>query len=200
MSEAFAADHVAEFSRARPWRLPVLEQPIQRESATDHEHVRASAAREGFAIGHAEGYAAGLAEGRAVTEKLEALLSHLTRPLADLNAEVERALVALTIEMARRLAHLEIDLDPTRVTSVVREAVEALGHAPRDVRVYLHPDDAAIVRRALAGADDAQDWKILADDDLNRGDCRVIADGARVDGRLDSRQATLAGQLLGEGE
>jgi flagellar assembly protein FliH len=186
MSEAFAPDHVAEFARAQPWRVPSL-----------GEAARTRAGEPAAARGRAEGYAAGLAESRATAQRLSALLDHLARPLADLNADVERALVALTIEMARRLAHLEMDLDPRRVAGVVREAVSALGSAPRELRVHLHPEDLEAVRAAI-GDEDGSNWKLIADRELNRGDCRVAAEGAAVDARLDTRQATLASQLLGE--
>lgn len=202
MSEIYD-DLAPEFATAQPWRMPVFgqaarPQPAPRHTAQHLDEMESAAHQEGLARGHAEGYAAGLAEARAVAGKLEALLDHLSQPLADLDTEVERTLVALTIEMARRLAHLEMDLDPTRVAQVVREAVSALGNAPRDVRVHLHPEDLDAVRSTLRNQEDSTAWKLLADKDLNRGDCRIVADGAQIDGRLDTRQAELAQQLLGD--
>lgn len=203
MSEAFGAENAAQFAGAKPWRLPVFGQdaksPTLRAHTAQHlDDLESTAHQEGYARGHSEGYAAGLAQARQTGAKLEALLAHLARPLAELDAETERALVALTIEMARRLAHLEMDLDPTRVAQVVREAVSALGGTPREVRVHLHPEDMAAVREALSANDDGSGWKLLADRELNRGDCRIVTDGAQVDARLDTRQAELAQQLLGD--
>lgn len=204
MSEVYAAS-AAEFSQARPWALPDFgagaNEPAQAaplHTARHLDELESAAHAEGYARGEQDGYAAGMAQARELAAKLDALLQHLARPLAEVDAETERALVALTIEMARRLAHLEMDLDPTRVASVVREAVSALGATPRDVRVHLHPLDAAAVRGALATNEDASAWKLLADHELNRGDCRIVAEGAQVDARLDTRQAELAQQLLGE--
>lgn len=195
-----------EAEAARPWALPVFETADSGWSATlatphsaQHlDELEKAASDDGFARGHAEGFAAGLAEARAQADQVKALLGHLSRPLKELDSEVERALVALTIEMARRLAHLEMDLDPTRVASVVREAVGALGSAPRDVRIRLHPHDAAAIRPLLSLPDEVHDWKLVADPELNRGDCRIEADGVRVDARLDTRQAVIAQALLGE--
>lgn len=204
MSEAFTTELIAQFAAAQRWQLPVFDgaTALGRASglhtARQLDDIEASAHADGLARGHEEGFAAGLAEARHTTEQLKSLLDHLSRPLAELDAEVERTLVALTIEMARRLAHLEMDLDPSRVAHVVREAVSALGNAPRDVRVYLHPQDAEATRRVLASSDEAAGWKLIPDAELNRGDCRILCDGASVDARLDTRQATLAQQLLGE--
>lgn len=204
MSEAFAEELSREFAGAKPWRLPVFGQgaggtkTARPHSAQHLDDLESSAHQDGFARGHAEGYAAGLAQARQTGVRLEALLNHLARPLADLDSESERALVALTIEMARRLAHLEMDLDPTRVAQVVREAVSALGTVPREVRVYLHPEDLEAVRGVLAASEESASWKLIADRELNRGDARLVTDGAQVDARLDTRQAELAQQLLGE--
>jgi len=202
-SDAFTAEVAAQFASAKPWRQPVFGRDAKTQTLRTHtaqhlDDLESAAHQEGFARGHSEGYAAGLAQARQTGVKLEALLTHLARPLAELDAETERALVALTIEMARRLAHLEMDLDPGRVAHVVREAVAALGTTPREVRVHLHPEDMAAVREALSAIDDTSGWKLIADRELNRGDCRIITDGAQIDARLDTRQAELAQQLLGD--
>lgn len=198
MSEAATA--ASEFTTAQLWRQPAFDQEHipHLHTAQDLDEIESAAREEGFQQGHAEGFAAGLAEGRATAARLSALLNHLAQPLADLDAEVERTLVALTIEMARRLAHLEMDLDPSRVALVVRESVSALAGTPRDVRVQLHPEDLPAVRAALSADEMTQTWKLLPDPELHRGDCRVQTDGARIDARLDIRQATLARELLGD--
>lgn len=194
------------FSQARPWQLPVFEgAPNLNISATARPHttqeldeIEAAAYQDGYARGHAEGFAAGFAEAREQADKLTALLTHLARPLRDIDAEVERALVAMTIEIARRIAHLEIDLDPTRVTAVVREAVSVLGANARGVQVHLHPDDLSLLSHSLSMPGEAKDWKLVADPELARGDCHIVTDGARVDARLDTRQACIAQSLLGD--
>lgn len=169
-------------------------------SAQHLDELETAAHEEGLARGHAEGYAAGYAAGLQAAQphavRLQQLLDHLARPLKDLDSEMERALVAMTIEIARRLAHLEIDLDPTRVLHVVREAVSVLGAHPKDLRVHLHPDDVQLLAHHFAA--DHRDWKLVTDRSLERGDCRIHSENAHVDARLDTRHAVIAQKLLGD--
>lgn len=197
---------------ATRWDMPVFADTLARESAysapsqsplhsAQHlDEIEIAAHQEGLERGHAEGYAAGYAAGlqaaQPQAQRLQQLLDHLARPLKDLDAEMERALVAMTIEIARRLAHLEIDLDPTRVLHVVREAVSVLGSNPKDLRVHLHPDDVQLLAHHFSA--DHRDWKLVTDRSLERGDCRIHSENAHVDARLDTRQAVIAQKLLGE--
>ncbi len=192
------------FVNAARWELPLL-QDFSRPAPVDApptaqriEEIEAAAHREGQLRGHAEGYAAGLAEAREQAQRLRQLFEHLSRPLAELDSEVERALIALTLELARRLVQQELTLDPAKVAGAVHEAVAALGTAPRNLRVYLHPDDAELLKGQLTLSADVQDWHLLPDKELMRGDCRVATDSARVDARLDTRQAAIGQALLGD--
>lgn len=184
---------------ATRWELPVFGATFSAGTPHTAKHLdelEGAAYQEGFDRGHSEGYAAGLAAAQQQALRLHALLDHMARPLRDIDGETERALVATTIEIARRLAHLEIDLDPTRVVQVVREAVSVLGSYAGTLQVHLHPDDVQLLTHTLAA--DHRDWRLVADKTLERGDCRISSDKAQVDARLDTRHAVLAQKLLGE--
>lgn len=189
-------------SEAQRWTLPVfdLNAPLGGNAAAPHstqelDAIEAAAYEEGLKRGHTEGFAAGLAQAASRIERVEQLLAHLARPLAEVNGEAERALVAMTIELARRLAHLEMDLDPTRVGAVVREGLSVLGAAASDIAVHLHPEDADVLRETLALPTGAH---LHPDPSLMRGDCVLRSPNASVDARLDTRQAELAQRLLGD--
>ena len=50
--------------------------------------------------------------------------------------------------LARQIVRRELKTDPTQIIGIIREAIAALPVAARDVRVHLHPEDAAVVRAA----------------------------------------------------
>ena len=58
--------------------------------------------------------------------------------------------------LARQIVRRELKTDPTQIIGIIREAIGALPVAARDVRVHLHPEDAAVCastlrrRRAIA--------------------------------------------------
>jgi flagellar assembly protein FliH len=187
---------------AQLWRMPsLLDDPLTSPHTARHlDELEAAAHEEGFARGHADGYAAGAALARDQAQKLSQLLDHLARPVAEFDAEVERMLVALTIEVGRRLVNAQLELDPAITAEAVREALEALGGTPRDARVHLHPRDLEVLKNILAPPSDGPQWRFVADNSLRPGDCRIVTEGAQIDAQLDTRQASLARSLLGEAE
>lgn len=157
--------------------------------------------REAFdaahAAGLAEGRSAGQQETRRRIERLDAMLSNLAQPFADLDQEVERQLVDLALALARQLVRRELRIDPTQVIAIVREAVSVLPVSARDVRVHLHPEDAAIVREYLAPTENVRAWKLVEDPVMMRGGCQVVTSSSRVDARLETKLGKLVAELVG---
>lgn len=190
-------------AQAATWKLPNFDEGMRRASrpppsAAQIEDLEAAAAREGHARGLAEGRAQGAAEVRAEAQRLRALIEHLSAPLAEIDAKTEQALIALMLELARRLVQQELAADPAKVLGVVRDAIGHLTQPVRSPRVRLNPDDARIVIEHLRDDPEAGEWQIVADRQLMPGDCVVESESARVDARLDTRQALLAQRLLGD--
>ena len=200
----------AAFSQARRWEMPLLsvaetvEAAPPMPTAEELEAIEKAAYEEGFQRGYNEGRAEGRRSGeqavRDEAQRLRKLVDHLAQPLADIDADVERTLVALTIEVARRLVDDQLRLDPTLTANAVRQAVASLSTPPREARVHLHPEDAALLAEHLPQPSDIAVWKLVPDRQLQRGDCRLITDSAQVDALLDTRQAGVARALLGDGE
>ena len=85
-------------------------------------------------------------------ERLRAILATLAKPLDTLDAEVEEELAILALTVARHLVRRELRTDPGQIIAVLRSALAALPGNERDVRVHLHPEDAALVRGSLGDA------------------------------------------------
>ncbi len=186
------------------WELPDLDvwtdPQVAAHTARHLDQLEAAAYEEGIARGRSEGYAAGAAMAREQAQRLHHLLDHLRFPLAEFDAEVERMLIALTIEVGRRLVGAQLELDPTLTANAVREALEALGTPPRDARVHLNTEDLNVLKDVIAAPDSASQWRFVADPKLRSGDCRIVTEGAQVDAQLDTRQASLSRALLGDNE
>ena len=134
---------------------PDFHLPTAEEIERMHDEMR----RAGFDEGRQEGYAAGLeagrsagyAEGKAHAEaaatRLAALADGLDEGLRKLDDEIAEELMALAIEMARRMVKLTLAEHPETILDTVRSALLQLpqGHA----QIQLHPDDFALVREHL---------------------------------------------------
>lgn len=185
---------------AQRWEMPVFSAaaPPPPRTAAQLDDIEAAAHEEGFARGHADGLAAGMAEMRKQAQRLRDLLEHCSRPLAQLDAEVEAALVELALQAARRLVQQEFEIDPARMAGTVNEAIAALVVMPRDLRVLLHPEDARLLKDCLVRPAEVTSWRLVPDPTLARGDCRIAGDSGWVDATLATRERSLAQALLGE--
>ena len=195
--------------RAKPierWSLPLVEGPLA-SNARD-ERARAAADRR---AGHdaQRGYEAGvaragiemqaqIAELNARVQRLDGILRLLSQPLRALDDEVEKQLLELAFAVGKQLARRELSATPTQVVAILRECLEQLPAAARDVRVHLHPEDAAIVRERLAAPSAERAWSIVEDPTLARGGCLVRSDTSQIDARFESRVYAVLASALGE--
>lgn len=202
-SEILTAESAGAATR---WELPLFAPAglgdntaigAQLHTAEHLDALEQSAYQEGLQRGHAEGYAAGMRAAEAQVQRVAAILECLSQPFRETSAEVEHALVRMTVDVARKLVNAELELDPAKTAGAIHEALAALASAPRELRVHVHADDAQLLRETLT-LNTEVDWKLVPDAKLRRGDCVLMTDSGRVDARLDTRQAGLTRGLLGE--
>ena len=159
--------------------------------------LQAEAYQEAFEQGLAEGREAGRAQVHVQVEQLAGMFYDLAKPFQELDAEVERELLTLAMALARQIVRRELKTDPTQIIGIIREAIAALPVAARDVRVHLHPEDAAVVRQNLAPTESERAWQIVEDPVMARGGCQVTTATSRVDARLETRLGAILSELMG---
>jgi flagellar assembly protein FliH len=169
------------------------------------EEVEHRAYQEAYASGREAGLASARAETQKTLDQLKAqaarfeqVLGSLAEPLRDVDAQVEQQLLSLSLTIARQLVRRELKMDPSQVIAIIRETVALLPAAARDVRVHLHPEDAAVVRERLATPGGDRAWSIVEDPVMTRGGCRVATETALIDARLETRINTVISTLLGD--
>ena len=167
--------------------------------------VEREAWHHGYKDGHVEGVRKGEAElAKRIAEvdvkiaALEAIIGTLARPLEELDAEVETELTRLALTVAKHLVRRELKIDPTQIIGIIRHTVSLLPLAARNIKVHLHPDDAAIVREKLARASGEQDWTLAEDPLMARGGCRLTTDNSSIDARFETAIAAVLSGLLGD--
>ncbi|MDB6098637.1 MAG: flagellar assembly protein FliH [Gammaproteobacteria bacterium] len=182
------------------WTVPDMEGlPAQQRMPTvgGLADLQAEAHKEAFEQGLAEGREAGRAEIRAQVERLAGMFYDLAKPFDVLDAEVERELLTLAMALARQIVRRELKTDPTQIIGIIREAIAALPVATRDVRVHLHPEDAAVVKEHLAPTENERAWTIIEDPVMARGGCQISTATSRIDARLETRLGSILSELLG---
>ncbi len=160
---------------------------------------------EAFAVGREAGMAAAKAEMQPVIAQLRAQVANLSsvfdklaQPLDELDAEVAEQFARLAMTIARQVIRRELRTDPSQIIAVMRETVALLPASIRQIRIHMHPEDAAVVREHLAAPGGDLAWSIAEDPMLSRGGCMVISDTSQIDARIESRIASVASAMLGE--
>ena len=191
---------MSEKSGAARWNVPAIDGSDGQGylTAGKLEELQKAAYDEAYAKGHAEGLAAGADEIRARGERYDELLRALCEPFDKLDESVEKQLLELATMLVRQLFRREIRLDPTHIFGVVREAIQKLPIASRNVQVHLHPDDAALVRESLAPAEGEPAWSIVEDPLTARGGCKVTTENSQIDATADSRLNAVISAALGD--
>lgn len=161
--------------------LPDPEPPIQLPTAADIEAMFDDARREG----HEAGFAEGAEQARQQAARIAALADALEEALARLDQDVAEEVTSLAIEIARQMVRRSLADQPEGVTDTVRAALNLLPQS--QVRIHVHPDDAALVRAFLSDQPVHLHHQLIEDDSVTRGGCRLHGTGSDIDATVETR-------------
>lgn len=143
---------------------------------------------------HAEGFEAGLESGRLMAEAELQTLQGVLQSLGALSSEHETAMadavLDLAIVLARQITRNKVEADRHGLLPVIRDAVASLPMARAPSRLYLHPDDLAVLDSLLAAELTGDVWRMLPDPTLEPGGCRIETPTSQLDLSLATRWAT----------
>jgi flagellar assembly protein FliH len=202
-----AQAEAAEAARASEPPPPPPPPTIQLPTAEELEAIRAAAHEEGYAEGldagqaegHAAGYEEGLTLGRAeAAEELEHL-RRLATTFGDAVTEADEAIssdvLELALHLARGMVRTAFDVKPDLILPVVREAIDYLPNLQQPALLMLHPEDALIVKSGIGHELDKSGWRIVEDEHIARGGCRVDTASNQIDAQIASRWQRLTHAL-----
>lgn len=166
-----AAARPADSKRAAP-RSGSEEAPALRQKVDELTAASEQASRQAFEAGRAAGDAAARraleAEVRASTEKLAQTIAGVAATRAEAFRRAEADTVKLAIEIARRVLHRELSMNPTAIEALVKAALEKL-QSQEIYRVKVHPDQERVIRTCLEQAGRSQGIEIIGDPSQQKG-------------------------------
>ncbi len=185
---------------AKTWDVPAIDGGDGRGymTAARLEALQDEAYQEGFQRGVEDGKAEGQKQVQQRIQRFDELLNALSAPFEELDQEVEEQVVGLAMAVARQLFRREMHIDPSHVIGVVREALQMLPAASRDIEIQLHPEDASLVSESLALSDTQPSWKIIEEPLITRGGCRVSADTSHIDATAEARLKAVIASVAGD--
>ena len=178
------------------------------------EALRAEKAAEGYAAGLARGVEEGRAQGRsegyeagrqaaeadaaAAVARVAKVFDALGGEIKKLDDAVEDAIVALALEIARRVIGAEVARSHEALAGLIRQVLAEIPIDTGTPRVLLYPDDVAAFRTHLPDIGNGK-VELVPDDTIEPGGCRILADGidhaTRPDRRWIERSNLFEGDL-----
>jgi flagellar assembly protein FliH len=168
-----AQPHVSTPTAAEP--------PVVLPTASDIERIHQQAHEQGYQAGYAEG----LATSRSEAAILAGLVRQLDTALTELDQQVAEQLLALSIELARKVVGQSLAVRPEAILDVVKGALAELPH--QHAAIHLNAEDALLVRTQMGEQLAHVGHRILDDALVARGGCIIDAGGSHVDAALSTR-------------
>ena len=157
--------------------------PVVLPTAADIERMYSEAQEQGYAAGYEEG----IANARAEAEQINALLTGVQHSIGELDQQVAEQLLATAVEIANQVLRQSLQIKPELLIPVVREAITTLHQHSGHPMLLAHPQDAALIRSHLGDHLAHNNWRIIEDNALTPGGCRVELGSSEVDATLETR-------------
>jgi len=154
---------------------------VRLPTAEEIEAMHAQAAKDGYDAGYEDGSA----RGRREASELHQLLSAFEESLSAMDRAIADELLAASLEIARLVVREEIKARPETILPVVREAIAQMPQ--QHAQVHVHPEDAQLVRQYLGEQIAHAGQRIVEDEHIERGGCRIDSSGTQVDATVATR-------------
>ncbi len=169
---------------------PSVQQGTQTETpqAVDLAQIERTAFENGFHQGERAGMEMAEKKAEAIMRRYGDSLHELGRYKAALYGQVEREVVKLAVEVAKKIVHREIQADPDIIQTLVKVALGRVSERSA-VTVRVNPVDHNFlldkrrgwVREEAGG----QEVTLVADKSVERGGCLVQTECGDVDARIE---------------
>jgi len=158
--------------------------------SVDVAAVEQTAYENGFRQGEKTGMEVAEKKVESLMRRYADALLEIGKIKTSLYTQVERDVVKLAIEVAKKIVYREIQADPEVIQALVKVA---LGHVAEKsaVTVHLHPTDYNFVlehrSQLLQAGENNCEVVLLADKAIERGGCLVETECGEIDARIEER-------------
>jgi flagellar assembly protein FliH len=195
-SEGFVEDAQATKPSLWPDAAPVPEvsrenAPVETEplsSADDLARLEKSAYENGFAQGEKAGMEIAEHKIDVVIKRYAESITEIGKLRSTLYTQVEREVVKLAVEVAKKIVHREIQADREIIETLVHVALSHVAEKSA-VTVHLSPVDYnyLLEHRAELCQSEGRDISLLADQSIERGGCLIKTECGDIDARIEEK-------------
>ena len=158
--------------------------------------------QQGHQDGYRAGYEAGHEEGKVHAEQaardLAALAQQSATSLAEIEASIGQSLITLAVRIAEQVLHRTLETDPRALLAVVDDILRLDTGNTGVLRLYVNPEDLALVHDYLHDNPDTSMWRVLPDDAITRGGCKARTALGDIDATLEKRWQRVISTIGGD--
>jgi flagellar biosynthesis/type III secretory pathway protein FliH len=144
--------------------------------------------KEAFDKGYAEGIRAGSQTISAVSQRLDSVIRELESFRAKKTEELVPDIIDLSIAIAKKIIHANIEKNRENVITIAREALSKLGGTEEKILIRVNPDDYDTMLSnldSLRGETRLMDITIEPSAVITPGGCFIETPSGEVDARIE---------------
>lgn len=187
------------YQRWEPTALDEVDVEVQHvklPTAEALEDIHRQAHQEGYDLGYSEGQAAGYEQGAAKAEEeflhMKELLASVEDAIKQFGKSTSEELLNLSLEISKQILRQSLKVRPELLLPIVRNVMESIPQHSQHPHLHLHPEDAALVKTYMQNEIALGGWKVVEDQRIARGGCRIETTAAEIDATLANRWERLA--------
>ncbi|MFP3438408.1 flagellar assembly protein FliH [Pantoea ananatis] len=190
---------------AEPTEVPIFESE-EDEQQQQFEHMQQQLRKEAHGQGYSEGHLQGFAEGQKagydagfqqgladaqqqqapLQARMQQLVTEFQNTLESLDSVIAARLMQLALEAARSVIGQATTVDGSALLRQIQGLLQQEPMFSGKPQLRVHPDDLLRIEQTLGPTLDLHGWRLLADNTLHPGGCKLSAE----DGDLDASVAT----------
>ena len=197
-----AVDGLPKYQLWQPQSLDagaLAQQQVKLPTAEALESLHQQAHEEGYNIGFSEGVAAGRQQGRVQAEeevaRLRALVASVEEAVEQLEQATGENLLGLALKISEQIMRQALKARPELLLPIVQGVMDGMPQHAQHPHLHLHPEDAALVRTHMTVELSQGGWRVIEDQRIARGGCRIETAVSELDATLATRWQRLAAAL-----
>lgn len=167
------------FDKGKSANKKAEEIPVKLPTAAELEAMQQRARQEG--------YETGVQSARNEAAQFRSLIESLSNSMASMENEIAEKLLSLALNIAKQMVREALTIKPELVLPIVKEAISNLAESKQHSVLRLNPKDIQIVTKYLGDELSHDEWKIVHDDKIEAGGCKIESANGEINATLETR-------------
>ncbi len=175
------------FDKGKTGNKTKEEAPVKLPTAAELEAMQQRAQQEGYEMG--------VQTARDEAIQLNTLITSFSNSMASMENEIAEQLLSLALNIAKQMVRDALTIKPELVLPIVKEAIASLAESKQHTVLRLNSKDIDIVAKHLGDELSHDGWKIIRDDRVAAGGCKIESANGEINATLETRWRRIISNL-----